>query len=93
MKKLLFIFIVFYNLSLYGQNNDNVIVHPPPGQEDISNKPEQDKIYSKVDKKITFNAKNLSDSFDYSIIDPTTSPLKILLLSLSFQKFIRRYQI
>jgi len=74
MKKLLFIFIVFYSFSLYGQNNDNVIVHPPPGPEDINNQPEQNKIYSKVDKKITFNAKNLSDSFDYSIIDSNNKP-------------------
>ncbi|MCA6066930.1 hypothetical protein JI747_007060 [Chryseobacterium sp. RG1] len=76
MKKLLFIFIGFYSFSLYGQNNDNdnVIVHPPLGQGDINNQPEQDKIYSKVDKKITFNAKNLSYSFDYSIIDPNHKP-------------------
>jgi hypothetical protein len=74
MKKLLFIFIIFYSFSLYGQNNGNVIIHPPPGPEDINKQSEQDKIYSKVDKKIEFNDKNLSDSFDYSIIDPKHKP-------------------
>ncbi len=63
-----------YSFSLFGQNSENTVVHPPPGQGDINKQPEKDKIYSKVDKKIEFNPKNLSQSFDYSVIDTEHKP-------------------
>lgn len=74
MRKLLFIFIIFYSFSLYGQNNDKVGIPPPPGPRDVNKQSDEDKIYYKVDEKIKFNAKNLSESFDYSIIDPKHKP-------------------
>ncbi|WP_034700820.1 hypothetical protein [Chryseobacterium luteum] len=71
MRKLLLIFIIFCSVSLYGQSN-KVGVTPPP--RDVNQQPVKDKIFSKVDEKIKFNEKNLSQSFDYSIIDPDHKP-------------------
>jgi len=80
MKKILFICILFYSFSLYAQNINDVIAHkemgppPPPGPGDVNGQPAKDKIFYEVDKKITFDTKNLSDSFDYSIIDQKHKP-------------------
>ncbi|OPC01934.1 hypothetical protein BAS10_18495 [Elizabethkingia meningoseptica] len=73
MKKLFFIYIIFCSFPVFGQNTEN-LPSPPPGSGDINKQPEKDKIFYKVDEKIKFNTKNLSDSFDYSVIDSKYKP-------------------
>ncbi|MDR6158682.1 hypothetical protein QF023_002198 [Chryseobacterium sp. SLBN-27] len=84
MKKIFFLFVIYYSFLFYGQEKRNRNNLPPPPSKSLKEIPAN---YNVDDNLVYFKINKLSDSFDFAIFDNDKIPLeKIFIFSFIVEK-------
>jgi hypothetical protein len=84
MKKIFFLFVIYYSFLFYGQEKRNRNNLPPPPSKSLKEMPAN---YNVDDNLVYFKINKLSDSFDFAIFDNDKIPLeKIFIFSFIVEK-------